>query len=245
MICFGMKVSKKAIILGSGVSVFEDKEAVEVIPYKDIPGWPLGNVKGHKGELAKYQIDNQEVWVLKGRAHLYEGFSWEQVCFPTSYLINNGIEELVLTNAAGGLNSSFEIGDLMQITGYLNFLKPNLERGNLENILERPTMFETEPMEGIHKGIYVGVHGPNYESDAEVSLFRSLGADAVGMSTIPEIDTIVNHNSKIGDGSKPIKLTAVSVITNVYDKTEDLGHEGVVAAAKQASKKLVKLLGFN
>lgn len=224
---------KKAIILGSGLSIFENKKALKTVPYSTISGWPLGKVKGHKGVLDKYE----DVWVLRGRAHLYEGFSWEQVCFPTQYLIDNGIEELIITNAAGGINPNFEIGDLMQITGYLNFMKPGRDRGSIEALLDKPSAIAVpKTLDGIHQGVYVGVHGPNYESDTEVDLFRSLGGDAVGMSTIPELETATKHG---------LKITAVSIITNVYGKTEDLGHEGVVAVAKQASSKLINLLGLS
>lgn len=224
--------AKRAIILGSGVSVYEGKEAIASISYSEIPGWPLGKVKGHKGVMDIYE----DLWVLRGRAHLYEGFSWEQACFPTQFLIDHGIEELIVTNSAGGLNPKFEIGDLMQITGYLDFIKPAKPRGNLESLCQTPIKFQSEQLATNHHGIYVAVHGPNYESDAEVSLFRKLGADAVGMSTAPEIETAI----KAG-----INIKAISIITNVYGKTEDLGHEGVLAAAKSASAKLTNLLGIS
>ncbi len=224
--------TNKAIILGSGVTVFENKNPLASIPYNEIPGWPLGKVKGHKGVLDIYD----GLWVLRGRAHLYEGFSWEQACFPTKFLIEHGITELIATNSAGGVNPNFEIGDLMQITGYLDFLKPGKVRGNLENLTKPVVKFETLRMHSMHVGNYIGVHGPNYETDAEIALFRKLGADTVGMSTIPEIETAINAG---------IKITAVSIITNVYGKTEDLGHEGVLDVAKKSSKKLTELLGIS
>lgn len=226
--------SKKAIILGSGVNVFNDKDPIATVPYSDIANWPLGKVKGHKGVLDIYE----DIWVLRGRAHLYEGFSWQEACFPTQFLIDHGVEELILTNAAGGLNPKFEIGDLMQITGYLNMLEPNKSRGNIDVLTQSVKAFETIKIDSddIHHGNYIGVHGPNYETDLEVEVFRSLGADVVGMSTIPEIETAVKNK---------IKVQAISVITNVYGKTEDLGHEGVVVAAKNASKKLTELLGIS
>ena len=130
---------KRAIILGSGLDILSGESPIKSIPYTEIPGWPLGKVKGHKGVLDKYK----NIWVLRGRAHLYEGFSWEQACFPTQYLINQGIEELILTNAAGGIDPNYEIGDLMQITGYLNFMKPDKSR-KLSRILQTPTIFKTE-----------------------------------------------------------------------------------------------------
>jgi purine-nucleoside phosphorylase len=225
---------KRAIILGSGLDILSGENPIESIPYSEIPGWPLGKVKGHKGVLDKYK----NIWVLRGRAHLYEGFTWEQACFPTQYLVNQGIEELILTNAAGGINSDYEIGDLMQITGYLNFMKPDKSR-KLSRILQKPISYKTELVKNthndirLHHGNYVGVHGPNYETHSEIALFKSMGASAVGMSTIPEIETAVKNN---------IKVTAISIITNVYGKTVDLGHEGVVQAAKSASEKLARLL---
>ena len=234
---------KKAVILGSGLSILNGVEPLESIPYASIPSWPVGKVKGHKGVLDKYE----DLWVLRGRAHIYEGISWEQACFPTKYLAENGIEELIITNAAGGINPDFEIGDLMQIKGYLNFMKPdnscrlsrltqsvsNIETKDISD--EEVKQASTEDEITLHKGVYVGVHGPNYETHAEVALFREMGADAVGMSTIPELETANEHG---------LKVTAISVITNVYGKTLDLGHEGVVEVAKEASKKLVKLLGL-
>ncbi|MFZ4084201.1 MAG: purine-nucleoside phosphorylase [Vampirovibrionia bacterium] len=279
---------KRAIILGSGLDILSGESPIESIPYTEIPGWPLGKVKGHKGVLDKYK----NIWVLRGRAHLYEGFTWEQACFPTQYLINQGIEELILTNAAGGIDPNYEIGDLMQITGYLNFMKPDKSR-KLSRILQKPTIFKTELIDNpqnknaalgvpeqnldihldqgtvakrassrlrrtndrsvlqvhedheddenaeigvwqqCHQGNYVGVHGPNYETHSEIALFKNMGASAVGMSTIPEIETAVKNN---------VKVTAISIITNVYGKTVDLGHEGVVQAAKNASEKLARLL---
>lgn len=221
----------KAIILGSGVTVRDGIEPLESIRYSEILGWPQGKVLGHKGVLDKYE----DLWVLRGRAHIYEGFTWQQACFPTQYLADHGIKELIITNAAGGINPDFEIGDLMQITGYLDFLSPNKERGNIQQLNKAISKIDTKIIEDaeLHKGVYIGVHGPNYESEAEVSLFRSLGADAVGMSTIPELETAQNNN---------MKIIAVSIITNVYGKTLDLGHEGVLEVSKQASLKLLQAL---
>ena len=223
---------KKAIILGSGVSVLEGKNPILSLSYSSIPNWPVGKVKGHKGCLDIYE----DIWVLRGRAHLYEGFSWAQACFPTQFLADHGIEELIITNAAGGINPDFNIGDLMLITGYLNFMKPAQLRGNLPALLEPITKIKTQLIPKLASGVYVGVHGPNYETDAEVRIFRDLGADAVGMSTIPELETASQNN---------IAVTAVSIITNVYGKTEDLGHEGVVKSAQQASRKLTDILGIS
>ena len=131
---------KRAIILGSGVNCLENKTALESIPYSDITNWPLGKVKGHKGVLDIYD----DIWVLRGRAHVYEGFTWQEAKFPTQFLADHGIEELIITNAAGGINPEFEIGDLMQITGYLNFIQPGRSRGGLEALTEKVISFKTD-----------------------------------------------------------------------------------------------------
>ena len=117
-------------------------------------------------------------------------------------------------------------------------LEPNKVRGNLDVLTHKVQNFKTATISStkIHYGNYIGVHGPNYETDLEVEVFKALGADAVGMSTIPEIETAIKNE---------IKVQAISIITNVYGKTEDLGHEGVVVAAKNASKKLTTLLGIH
>lgn len=225
---------KRAVILGSGVRVRESTKPDFSLSYSEIPGWPLGKVAGHKGVLDIYS----DLWVLRGRAHLYEGFTWQQACFPTQFLIDHGIEDLYLTNAAGGINPDFAIGDLMQITGYLNFLKPGLARGNLGSlgqVIKEVPGIQINSAD-LQYGTYIGVHGPNYETDSEVALFRSLGADAVGMSTVPELETAIHQG---------INVTALSIITNVYGKTEELGHEGVLGVAKQSSKKLVSLLNLD
>ena len=222
--------TEKAIILGSGVSVFEDQAPIHSIPYSKIPGFPVGKVKGHKGQLDIYK----DLWVLRGRAHIYEGFTWEEACFPTNFLADFGIKDLIITNSAGGINSDYNIGDIMQIKGFLNFIEPGKERGNLDSLTIKVWTFETKTVsEDIKQGVYVGVHGPNYETNAEVKLFNELGADAVGMSTIPELMTAIDRK---------MNISAFSIITNVYGKTKDLGHEGVLHVAKQTSAKLVKLL---
>lgn len=223
---------KAAIILGSGVSFLENETPKKSFSYAEL-GFPVTGVKGHKGRLEIYQIKDTELWVLRGRAHIYEGYSWQQAAYPTKYLIENGIKKLFITNAAGGLDPSFNVGDLMQITGYLNFMQPDSPRGNLDALLQSPVKFSSKKIAVEHEGVYVGFHGTCYETLAEVDLFRSLGGSAVGMSTIPEIETAL---------AAGLDLQAVSVITNVYRKTEELGHEGVVEAAQAASEKLEKLV---
>ena len=223
----------RAVILGSGISMLDDKQPYASISYAEIPGFPRSTVKGHKGLLEKYDLGESEIWLMRGRVHLYEGNTWQQACVPTQYLIDQGIRDLFITNAAGGLNPKFNVGDLMQITGYLDFMRPGRERGNITQLLSKPTKFKTETIAGLKQGVYVGFHGPSYETNTEVNLFRSMGADAVGMSTVPEIETAV---------AAGITVRAVSVITNVYGKTDELGHDGVLVAAKAASKRLEQII---
>jgi hypothetical protein len=147
-----------------------------------------------------------------------------------------------IDNILGNLDfKNKKVLNLGPITGYLNFMKPDKSR-KLSRILQKPISYTTELIKNthddirLHHGNYVGVHGPNYETHSEIALFKSMGASAVGMSTIPEIETAVKNN---------VKVTAISIITNVYGKTVDLGHEGVVQAAKNASEKLARLLCLN
>ncbi len=222
-----------AVILGSGISILDSHKPYSTIVYSDIPGFPRATVKGHKGVLEKYDLGEREIWLMRGRVHLYEGNTWEQACRPTRYLIEQGVKDLFITNAAGGLNPNYAVGDLMQITGYLDFMRPGRERGNISQLLTKPKLFATPSIAGLKQGVYLGFHGPSYETNSEVELFRTLGADAVGMSTIPEIETAV---------AAGIQVRAVSVITNVYGKTVELGHDGVVTAARAASKKLEEIV---
>ena len=237
---------KKAVILGSGLSIREGVTPLKSIPYVDIPSWPVGSVKGHKGVLDKYE----DLWVLRGRAHLYEGFTWEQACFPTKYLAENGIEELIITNAAGGINSNFEIGYVMIINDHINLAPSPLFGKNISELGTRfPDMSEPYSKEMIesaerifneskicfHKGTYVCVTGPNLETPAEYKFLKIIGGDAVGMSTVPEV-IVARHMN--------MQCFAVSVITDlgIEGKIEKVTHEEIQQAAKKAQPNLITLI---
>src|SRR5580765_3121725 len=192
-----------AIVLGSGLGAFAERlESPTVIPYGEIPKWPTSNVIGHAGKLVVGRIAGRDVSVLSGRAHFYEGHPLATVTFSTRVLGRLGVKTLVLTNAAGGINTSFSPGTLMVIDDHLNFMGsnplvgPNDDRFGVRfpdmtvvySSRLRRVADEAAAAAGValRHGVYVGLHGPSYETPAEIRAFRTLGADAVGMSTVPE-----------------------------------------------------------
>jgi purine-nucleoside phosphorylase len=186
-----------AIVLGSGFqSAVEEMRVDKEIPYSKIPGFPEPTVKGHAGKLLFGELGGTPVMVLSGRAHFYEAQSMERVTFPVRALAAFGIQDLLLTNAAGGINKSFRVGDFMQITDHINFMGTNPLRGT-SHFVDLTQVYDTQLnallLEAartrkmkLRKGVYLAVCGPNYETPAEIRAFATLGADAVGMSTVPE-----------------------------------------------------------
>lgn len=245
------KITKKptlGIILGSGLGSFVDIiEDKQIISYADIPHFPKSNVVGHAGNLVIGQIGNLTVVVMQGRFHYYEGFSMKEVTYPIYVMKLLGIKELIVTNACGGINKSFTPGDLMVITDYINMLGTNPLIGeNDERFGVRfPDMSEAYSKELIQKatstannleipykeGVYAIFSGPCYETAAEIRAYDRLGADAIGMSTVPE--TIVANY--LG-----MKVLGISCITNMatgISKTKHT-HEQVVKIANESSGKL-------
>jgi len=247
-------VPRAAIVLGSGVQVLEALEGASSYPYDKVFGIAPG-VVGHQGSLTIGRLpgskDKTPIAVLRGRFHLYEGHDWSVVTLPTRVLIEWGVPVLLLTNAAGGLNKAFEVGDLMVLTGYRDHLNPKYQETGLlpaikasavdckNKLTERlvsvgeSLVKEDKTFKPLRKGVYAGLLGPNYETMAEIEMLRRLNADAVGMSTVPELQTA--HGTKT-------EAAAVSVITNVWEEDKAIGgHEEVLEASKQASKRLDKL----
>ena len=191
-----------AIVLGSGFHhVLTELRVDKKIPYAKIPGFPVPSVSGHAGELYFGKLGGTPVMVLSGRAHFYEGHSMERVTFAIRALAAFGIRDLLLTNAAGGINEKFHPGDFMVLTDHINFMGTNPLRGGTVPCLPRfvdltqvyDTKLNTLLLKAaragkmkLHSGIYVAVCGPSYETPAEIRAFARLGADAVGMSTVPE-----------------------------------------------------------
>lgn len=245
------RVPDAAVILGSGVNVLENLQNEVKLSYNDVFGISP-SVAGHSGSLSLGEVDGKLVAVLRGRFHLYEGHFWDVVTLPTRVLIEWGVPKLFVTNAAGGLNQAFQVGDLMLITSYRDHLQPEWrEVGLLPALMRDASACENEltarlasasdklattggAFRAIKKGLYAGLLGPTYETLAEIDMLKLLKADAVGMSTVPELMT--------ANGTKT-EACALSVITNVWTPDVELeGHEEVLRAAKEASERLDKLL---
>lgn len=240
-----------AIILGSGlgniVSHLDDQIIVE---YESIPHFPVSTVDGHAGQLISGLLGGTRVLVMSGRFHFYEGYSMEELTFPIRVMKFLGIKSLIISNAAGGMNPEFEIGDIMVITDHINTM-PNPLVGKHDPAFGArfPDMSQTYSPEMIDKfkshakdlgisiqeGCYVGVTGPTLETPKEYEYFRIIGGDAVGMSTVPE--AIVAHQMGI-------RIFAVSVITDlgVPGRIQKLTHQDVINAANATAPKLTSLI---
>ena len=240
-----------AIILGTGLGSLagEITEKYE-IKYEDIPNFPVSTVEGHSGKLIFGQLGNKDILAMQGRFHFYEGYSMKEVTFPVRVMRELGIKTLFVSNASGGTNPDFEIGDLMIITDHINYFPEHPLRGkNIPYGPRFPDMSEAYDKELIRKadaiaaekgikvqhGVYIGTQGPTFETPAEYKLFRILGADAVGMSTVPEV-IVANHCG--------IKVFGVSVITDlgVEGKIVEVSHEEVQKAADAAQPKMTEIM---
>ncbi len=245
------------LILGSGLSPLANQVAeTESIPYAEIPYFPVSTVAGHAGRLVIGELAGVSVCVMQGRFHYYEGYSLQQVTLPVRVMQRMGIETLIVTNAAGGLNPDFSVGDLMLIEDHINFLGmtganplmgPNLEafgtRFPPANRIYTPALREladqvaADHQIDLQHGVYVVLSGPNFETAAEVRMLRSWGADAVGMSTVPE--TLVAHHAGM-------EVLGISTITNIaiddLNAADEPTHEDVTEAGQIIVPKLVRLL---
>ena len=245
-------VPQVAVVLGSGLGGFASTvERATSIPYGDIPHWPAARIVGHDGRLVVGEVAGHSVAALAGRAHFYEGYDLRTVTFPTRVLGVLGATVLIVTNAAGGINTSFAPGDLMAIDDHINLLGgnpligPNDDRfgvrfPDLTNVYSprlRRIADEAATAEGLtlRHGIYAACHGPSYETPAEVRYLRTIGADAVGMSTVPEA-IVARHMG--------IEVLGVSCITNLAAGVlpQPLNHEEVLETAKQARGTFLSLL---
>lgn len=246
---------KVGVILGSGLGDFVDKmENKTIIPYNDIPHFKKVTVKGHDGKLILGSVKGVEVVALQGRFHVYEGHDMEDVVFPVRLLAKLGIDILVLTNAAGGVNLSYSPGDLVILTDHLNLTGKNPLIGpNDDSIGPRfPDMSNTYHPELVkilketadelkvktQLGVYAGVLGPTYETPAEIKMFRILGGDVVGMSTVPEA-IVANH---IG-----LKICGISCVTNMGAGivNQKLNHDDIKDEALKVMDNFTSLLNHS
>ena len=246
------EMPKIAIILGSGLGNLVDHMTdKKVIPYKNIPNFPVSTVAGHSGNFVFGKLGDKSVIAMQGRFHYYEGDDMKTVTFPVRVFKALGVETLFVSNAAGGMNKEFKVGDVMVITDQINLFPENPLRGkNYEELGPRfPAMTEPYSHELIKKadeianekgirimhGVYVGVTGPTFETPAEYEYFRVIGGDAVGMSTVPEV-IVARHMD--------MKVFGVSVITDLGGKeiTTVPSHEEVTQAAENAAPVMLTLV---
>jgi purine-nucleoside phosphorylase len=241
-----------AIVLGSGLGGFaDDFEEGVGIPYEEIPGFVRSTAEGHVGRLVVGKVDSVPVLAMQGRVHYYEGYSFEEVTFPIRTFKLLGIKTLILTNAAGGINVQLTQGALMVISDHLNLMGDNPLRGpNDERFGPRfpdmsavysPELQELVVDEAkasgvqVRRGIYGGLSGPSYETPAEIHLLRALGADAVGMSTVPEA-IVARHMG--------LEVLGISCITNMAAGISDepINHEEVMATGDRVRETFAELL---
>lgn len=241
-----------AIILGSGLGAFaDDFENAVGISYEDITGFPRSTAEGHAGRLVIGKIDQVPLMAMQGRVHFYEGYSLEQVTFPIRVFKLLGIKTLILTNASGGVNVQFSQGALMIISDHLNLLGDNPLRGPndtrfgprfpdmtavyspelQEIVIEEAKALNVE----VRRGIYAALAGPSYETPAEIHLMRTLGADAVGMSTVPEA-IVARHMD--------LEVLGISCITNMAAGISDepINHDDVMATGDRVRETFTQLL---
>lgn len=238
---------KIAVILGSGLGAFIDTvKVIHTVKYSDIPYFPSLNVVGHKGQLSIVEVANKLVLVMEGRFHSYEGYSPQIVTFPIVVFHLLGIKKLIVSSAAGGINSQFQAGDLMIVNDHINFTgnHPLIGKNNNDlgvRFLDQTECYSKDLIDkalatarelGIKPklGVYLGTTGPTYETKAEINAFRTLGADAVGMSTVYEV--IMGNYFKM-------QILAISSITNMATgiATTPHDHAKVVEAGNQISAK--------
>lgn len=246
------EVPQTAIILGTGLGALVDHiDDKKYIPYTQIPNFPISTVEGHSGNLIFGKLGDKPVMAMQGRFHYYEGYDMKQVTFPVRVMKALGVKTLFVSNAAGGMNKDFVVGDIMVITDQINLFPENPLRGKNYNELGPRFPAMTEPYshrlikladeiakeKGIRlmHGVYVGTPGPTFETPAEYEYFRIIGGDAVGMSTVPEV-IVARH----GD----MEVFGVSVITDLggKDVTEVPTHEEVQRAAEAAQPRMMEIM---
>lgn len=239
------------IILGSGLGGFADGFESIKIPYSEIPGFEKSRVEGHKGQLVSASIEGRKVLMMQGRYHFYEGYSMQTAVYPVKVMKMLGIKTLIITNAAGAVNKSFKPADLMLITDHINFMGDNPLRGVNDDSLgvrfpDMSGIYSKELIEKalkaakrlgikIQQGVYAASIGPSYETPAEINMFRILGADAIGMSTVPEAVTAKWCG---------LNVLGISCITNYAAGVIDapLSHAEVIENADIAAENFKNLL---
>ena len=241
---------KTAIILGTGLGQLasEITDSYE-FPYSEIPNFPVSTVEGHAGRLIFGKLGGKDIMAMEGRFHFYEGYNMKEVTFPVRVMYELGIETLFVSNASGGMNPEFKIGDLMIITDHINLFPEHPLRGknmptgprfpdmhepyNLKLVALADKIAEEKGIRVMH-GTYVGVQGPTFETPHEYKMYHLLGGDAVGMSTVPEV-IVARHCG--------IKVFGISVITDLggFEPPVQVSHEEVQIAANEAQPRMTEI----
>lgn len=242
---------KTAIILGTGLGRLAEEIKVKArISYSDIPHMPVSTVEGHSGCLIIGELGGKDILAMQGRFHYYEGYSMKEVTFPIRVMHELGIKTLFISNAGGGMNPDFEIGDLMIITDHINFFPehplhgPNLPTGPRfpdmseaydKGLIALADRIAQEKGIKVQHGVYLGTQGPTYETPAEYRMFHILGADSVGMSTVPEV-IVANHCG--------MRVFGMSIITDlgVEGKIVEVSHEEVQKAANAVQPLMAEIM---
>jgi purine-nucleoside phosphorylase len=240
------------VILGSGLGSFTDEMKVEyTLPYNEILNFPVSTVQGHKGALVFGTIGDKKVVAMQGRFHFYEGYSMTEVTFPVRVMKFLGVEKLIVSNASGGVNPSYKVGSIVMITDHINMTPEHPLRGKNDErfgprfvnmsepysrkMIAKATELAQELNIEVHEGIYLGLQGPTFETLAEYKMVKILGADCVGMSTVPEV-IVARHMD--------LETFGISVITDMGNE-ESIGtisHDEVLEAAKNAEPKVRSLI---
>ncbi len=245
-------VPEISIILGTGLGKLADRIQNRVsIPYQDIPHFAVSTAPGHAGNLIVGKIGDKRVVAMQGRFHIYEGYSLEEITFPIRVMKALGAKILIESNAAGGMNRNFRPGDVMLIEDHINFTGtnpligpnddtlgprfPDMSEPYDKKLIELAEKIALEEKIRCHRGVYIGVTGPSFETRAEYRFFHLIGADAVGMSTVPEV-IVAKHSG--------LRVLGISCITDmcIPDKLEPIDAEKVIKVAAQAEPKITRLV---
>jgi purine-nucleoside phosphorylase len=243
------------MILGSGLNSLADSvQQAEIIPYGDLPNWPVSTVHGHAGQLVIGKLEGQPVFVMQGRIHFYEGYSMSQITLPVRVMLRLGLEMMFVTNAAGGVNPDFVPGDVMLITDNLNLIGmmganplmgPNIDElgprfPDMSQAYDRELMTIARQVASkenipLREGVYCALSGPSFEGPADLRFLRMAGADAVGMSTVPEV-IVARHG-----GLRVLGFSGISNKANL-DGSTITTHEEVIEAGKIIAPKIEKII---
>jgi purine-nucleoside phosphorylase len=245
-------IPEYGVILGSGLGSFTDDIQIEyTLPYSDIPNFPVSTVQGHNGTLVFGTIGTKKVVAMQGRFHFYEGYSMQEVTFPVRVMKYIGVTKLIVSNASGGVNSNYEVGSIVLLKDQINMLPEHPLRGknderfgprfvNMSEPFSRKMIAKAKELAlklniKVQDGIYLGLQGPTFETLAEYKMVKILGADCVGMSTVPEV-IVARHMD--------LETFGISVITDMGDEgnIDTISHDEVLEAAKKAEPKVRHLI---